>query len=125
MTLRNKIESLEIEKKHIQEDFLTIDRKLKKYRNLHTLDASLFFSDISLIKTLKTQETKYFSIEISNDEKEVILGGDGRSKPWSTAKTQHQAIISSKYYITDYQKDMMKTHLNYLGYLDDVFFKFK
>ena len=66
-----------------------------------------------------------FTVETNQGKYEHILGGDGRSAPWSEQRTGLIAVITitKDIYLDDRQKDIVKRFVNDVHKADCVKFK--
>ena len=67
---------------------------------------------------------KFFSVEKQNGKYEYILGGDGRSQPWSETRSGLIATIKIKkgIYLNTEQKKVIKEYVNETHNPDNIVF---
>ena len=100
--INDEIRSNEVLLKRVKEDVIEIEKRIEELKSLEQIDTKDLYADITSIVSVK--------LDIRMHEK--ILGGDGRSQPWSKKEKGVIANIStSNYYLTEKQRDIV---LNYV-----------
>jgi hypothetical protein len=103
-------QSLDERKLEIQEDIndlksklLKLEQELKQLQDIVEVTTKDLYSNIE----------QYFTVEVFYKSYERILGGDGRSSPWSETVKGNVAIVklNNKYYITEQQKEIIKEYI--------------
>lgn len=104
-------QSLEERKLEIQESINILKSKLLKLeQELQQLQDMVEVTTKDLYSNIE----QYFTAESFYKSYERILGGDGRSSPWSETVKGNVVIVklNSKYYITEQQKQIIKEYIN-------------
>lgn len=122
MSLQSKIEDL----KNIKNDLLIkieeVENHISSYEKLEEIPTHLLIKEIEGIKELKTTNTKGFKVNVYNGNYEHILGGDGRSRPWSEERKGVICDVQSNYYLTEIQEKLISEYIKHLGKIDRLKF---
>jgi hypothetical protein len=92
------IKSLNEDLKHLNEKIETTKSKIKTAENL--IDLPISDLKFELYKAL-CNGSELINVKIVNKKYERILGGDGRSQPWSDSVEGNVCIIESKCFLGD------------------------
>lgn len=114
----------ELEKR---KDELNIE--VKKYRAwLHNYESELNkIEDLTQPKDFELYDgiEKFFTYEVINKDYEFVLGGDGRSKPWSEQRTGDVFVITLNegVWLSNVQTQMLKDYVKEKYSPDNLEFK--
>jgi hypothetical protein len=106
-----------------------LNTEIEKYKNW----LRIYESELNEIKSLTQPQDwelydgieKFFTYVKESKSFEFVLGGDGRSKPWSEQRTGNVFIITLNegVWLSDVQKQMLKDYVKEKYSPDDIQFK--
>lgn len=111
--IRNTSESLDYHKKQVE----TLKEQLLKYSKMTDVTTPDLYKKLG--ELTKLESNVVFTINLLNTTYENILGGDGRSQPWSETKNGVVCQIECIHYLSSEQKIIVANYFKRLGKIDD------
>lgn len=122
MTYKERYNYLKGEEKQAQAVLINARKQLKAHSLLMEITFSDLAAELSDFRTDEAKATRGFNIEYVNQKYEKILGGDGRSQPWSEEVDGVVLHIYTKYYLVTEQRNIIRNYFKSLKKYDELRF---
>lgn len=120
ISLKHHIAELDLRKKNKQEEINELTEKIEKFKSFKEITNQELLLAISQIDQIKDFSSENFDIKTTTRNYEFILGGDGRSQPWSETRHGTLCEVTLKVFLTHKQKDILEKNLAELFIFDQL-----
>lgn len=116
MSLKEEIQHYEKEIKITESNLSNIKKRYSELLTLTEIDSG------SVIRDIEMNDFNLVSLEAKEGNYEYILGGDGRSQPWSEIRKGNICYLKLKpnYYVSNDNRDIIIKYLKSTRHYNDV-----
>jgi len=116
MTLKEEIQHYEKEVYNVSKTLIDLNKRYSELLTLTEIDSA------SIIRDIEMNDYNLVSLEAKEGNYEYILGGDGRSQPWSEIRKGNICYLKLKtnYYVSNENRDTIIKYLKSTRHYNDV-----
>lgn len=122
---KNELRELENRRDRLLNELENLSTNIEKLKNRQSNipNFSILLNEVGRIKNTEDLDSFSFSLRFKEKEYEYVLGGDGRSAPWSEKRFGKMCTITKHIPMDDFQKELIIRAVSSLGEVEHIEFK--